>query len=396
MNRLIDVKISNRIIALVLCIALLLPCLSACDDKDKDNEETKVTTSQGASSNESEKSTEKDKDSGTSSKNESSGSGSSGSASGNHSSSSNKKTTTRRSSTTTRRESTSKSSTVATQAPPVANAPYASPVIYSTVASGTVVYSNEYGVIDASNTSDGYIMARYTGYSSKVKLRIIKGTTYTYDLSTSGGYEVFPLSLGSGTYTIQLLENISGNSYSLALSADVGASLSSQFAPFLRPNQFVNYNGSTSAVLKAASLSTGCSTDLQKLNQIYNFVINNFTYDYNKANTVQSGYVPNLNAVYSQRTGICFDYAAIMAAMLRSQNIPCKLVVGWAKSSPQSVYHAWINVYIRNVGWINGAIYFDGNSWKLMDPTFASTGKQSASIMSYINNTSNYSAVYYY
>ena len=37
------------------------------------------------------------------------------------------------------------------------------------------------------------------------------------------------------------------------------------------------------------------------------------------------------------------------------------------------VYHAWISTYIKDKGWVNGIIEFDGNDWKLMDPTFAST-----------------------
>ena len=60
-----------------------------------------------------------------------------------------------------------------------------------------------------------------------------------------------------------------------------------------------------------------------------------------------------------------------MTAMLRSQKIPCKLVIGYAGSA----YHAWINVYTKKSGWIDGAIYFNGKKWKLMDPTFASTAR---------------------
>ena len=39
---------------------------------------------------------------------------------------------------------------------------------------------------------------------------------------------------------------------------------------------------------------------------------------------------------------------------------------------------------------------FDGHDWKLMDPTFASSGKQSREIMQYIGNGSNYKAKYSY
>ena len=36
-------------------------------------------------------------------------------------------------------------------------------------------------------------------------------------------------------------------------------------------------------------------------------------------------------------------------------------------------YHAWISTYIKDKGWINGIIEFDGTSWNMLDPTFAST-----------------------
>ena len=66
-------------------------------------------------------------------------------------------------------------------------------------------------------------------------------------------------------------------------------------------------------------------------------------------------------------TGICLDYAAVMASMLRSQNIPTRLEVGYAGNA----YHAWISTYITDVGWVNGVIEFNGTSWSLMDPSFA-------------------------
>lgn len=61
-----------------------------------------------------------------------------------------------------------------------------------------------------------------------------------------------------------------------------------------------------------------------------------------------------------------------------------------------SLYHAWINVYLDGQGWVDNVIYFDGHDWKLMDPTFASSGKQSQEIMQYIGNGSNYKAKYSY
>jgi transglutaminase-like putative cysteine protease len=78
--------------------------------------------------------------------------------------------------------------------------------------------------------------------------------------------------------------------------------------------------------------------------------------------------------------------------MLRSQGVPCKLVIGYAGSA----YHAWISVWSEDTGWVNAAIYFDGSSWQRMDPTFASSGKQSDSIMKYIGDGSHYTEKYIY
>ena len=63
---------------------------------------------------------------------------------------------------------------------------------------------------------------------------------------------------------------------------------------------------------------------MQKVEKIYSFVVDNITYDKQKAATVTSGYLPNLDAVLQSGTGICFDYSAVMTAMLRSQRIPHK------------------------------------------------------------------------
>jgi len=63
-----------------------------------------------------------------------------------------------------------------------------------------------------------------------------------------------------------------------------------------------------------------------------------------------------------------------MTGMLRSQGIPCKLVVGYVGTA----YHAWISVWSSDQGWIDGVIYFNGVAWQRMDPTLASTGGNTA------------------
>jgi hypothetical protein len=56
-------------------------------------------------------------------------------------------------------------------------------------------------------------------------------------------------------------------------------------------------------------------------------------------------------------------------------------------------YHAWVSIYIKETGWINGIIEFDGNEWKMLDPTFASTSK---SPKSFTTENSKYTTKYVY
>ncbi|HWS42975.1 MAG TPA: transglutaminase-like domain-containing protein [Pseudoflavonifractor sp.] len=260
---------------------------------------------------------------------------------------------------------------------------------------GVTVYSNAKAAIDASNLAEGYLLVKYTGGKDvKIKVQIARdgGTTYTYNLDNKGAAEIFSLTEGDGDYTVKVYENTTGAKYAQAYSTTVTMKLRSQFLPFLYPNQFVSYTEGSAVVKKAAELTKSDTTDLARIQRIYDFVTQNFSYDYELAKTVQSGYLPDVDEVLAAKKGICFDYAAVMAAMLRSRNIPCKLVVGYAGT----VYHAWIDVYIEGVGWVDKVIYFDGVTWTLMDPTFVSSGNHSDSIMTYVTTDSNYTAKYIY
>ncbi len=263
------------------------------------------------------------------------------------------------------------------------------------VASGTTVYSNSGASIDVSNISDGYIMVKYTGGADKkIKCIVQKSgdVAYTYNLNNKGNYETFPLAEGNGKYSVTVYENISGTKYSTVYSSSFNVNIKNEFSPFLYPNQYVNFNENSNAVAVADKLTENLDNDLSKLTQIYHYVIGNISYDTQKAQTVESGYLPNVDETLQTRKGICLDYASLMTAMLRSQGIPSKLIVGYTGN----LYHAWINVYINGIGWVDKAVYFDGNSWKLMDPTFASSNRNSAKIQKYIGDGTNYTAKYAY
>lgn len=267
------------------------------------------------------------------------------------------------------------------------------PDILEPEASGVLVKETDRAVIDYSNMSDGYVMVQFKEETSK-RLKVqVKGptTTYTYNIPV-GVWETFPLSDGDGEYQISVYENVEASKYALVQSAAVTVALKDEFAPFLRPNQYVDYAEATLTIQTAAGLTVGKKTELEKVQAVYDYVVHALTYDKELAETVQSGYLPELDKVLQSKKGICFDYAALMTGMLRSQSIPCKLVVGYAGE----VYHAWISVYTEKDGWIDSVIYFDGATWKRMDPTFASSGNQSEEIMEYIGDGTNYKEKYLY
>jgi hypothetical protein len=268
------------------------------------------------------------------------------------------------------------------------------PLCLVPTADGTSTYSNPYVYVDASNTGQGYVIIHYTGESEKVKLRITgpEEITYTYDMATGGGKdEVFPLQQGDGTYLIAVFENIEGLQYATVFSQEIEATIDDEFLPFLYPNQYVTFNADNQAIDYAEYLAYTANTDLDVVSNVYNSLITSMSYDYHEAETVESGYLPEIDEVLTTGKGICIDYAVLMTAMLRSQRIPTRMEVGYAGTA----YHAWLSTYITDIGWINGMIQFDGKEWSLMDPTFAST-TDTKKLANFIGDGKNYKTKYIY
>lgn len=266
------------------------------------------------------------------------------------------------------------------------------PVVLVPEAPGAAIYGNDLVSIDASNASEGYICVTYFGTSPKVKLQITcpNATTYTYNL-TDNNMQVFPLTKDSGTYTVGAFENITGTEYSTCFRGDIPVTISNEFGPYLYPNQYVNFNADCECIGVAEELAYTADTDLEVVSNVYNYMIENIVYDSELANSVESGYLPSPDRTLTSKKGICLDYACLMSSMLRSQRIPTHLEVGYASTA----YHAWISVYLSDIGWVNGIVEFDGQSWELMDPTFAASAS-SDELKEFIGDGSNYDVKYTY
>ena len=225
-------------------------------------------------------------------------------------------------------------------------------------ASGKTVKKNGKLVIDCSHMDQGYVMVRASKTKKKLKVRMStqvnnEKITLNYDLNGSGEYEVFPLQYGSGKYTFFLYENVSGKKYSEEGKVSLSADIKDPNRCFLYPNQYVNFDAKTACVKEAAKICEGMTDQAKIYAAVCKYVKNNFTYDYIKSVTVKSGVLPDIDECWKKRMGICQDLAAMTIAMLRSQGVPARLMIGTLGSG---TYHAWLTAVV------------DGDE-KFFDPT---------------------------
>lgn len=261
---------------------------------------------------------------------------------------------------------------------------------------GTKLVTADHGVMDYSNADQGYVSAKYTGDRSKCKLQVsANGETYNFDVDINGKTQYFPLSMGNGTYTIVLYEKVEGTaaSYSVVLRQEVAVNMPNPRSPYIYSNRYVSYSRDSKCVYKAAELCAGKNGNIEKIAAIFQWVTENITYDNQLAATVKKSYCPDPDTTINKKTGICYDYASLMAAMLRSQSIPTRLVIGYA--SPD-IYHAWNEIYTEQTGWITPELLLKNNGYNLVDATFYAGAKDKKQIADYISNTGNYSSLYYY
>ena len=244
--------------------------------------------------------------------------------------------------------------------------------------------------VDTSAAAQGYVAVAAES-DSRLKFQVIKGdSTYNYDLPSDGTPTVFPLQSGDGEYQLKVMENIVESKYAPLYTTACTASLADEYQPYLRPNCYVPYDPGSKCVAKAAELAGNSSDALDFVSAVYDYVCKTVSYDTKKAETVQSGYVPDPDETMSTGKGICFDYASLAAAMLRSQGIPVKVIFGYV--SPGDLYHAWNMFYTEETGWVTVDYEVSGDSWNRLDLTFSANGSDA----DFIGNGENYSDLYCY
>ena len=257
--------------------------------------------------------------------------------------------------------------------------------------------------IDIANKDYGYVKVKINTSDKRYKLRIQQVDSagkeiakYEYDAVGNNTFANFPLQMGDGNYIVSIWENTTDKKYSkIQQSSTIKVKYAVPNAPYLVPIQIVDFSATSKAAKKAAELCKGKTTEIDKVNAIYTFVIGNIKYDADFAKNVVSGkvafHIPSADKTLESSKGICYDYSSLMAAMLRSQGIACKVIKGDVPVKGEAVYHAWSEVFIKDVGWVKvgGSFQFDGKNFSRMDATFSSSNGNGAHT-SFIGDGSNY------
>ena len=115
----------------------------------------------------------------------------------------------------------------------------------------------------------------------------------------------------------------------------------------------------------ASKVTEGANSDEQKAVVTENYLRNGFTYSLTTSEP-PAGVGPIEDFLFNSRRGYCEHYATAMALMLRSLDVPARVVTGYY-GGEKNEYGGYIIVRQSNAhSWVEALI---GNQWKSFDPT---------------------------
>ena len=168
--------------------------------------------------------------------------------------------------------------------------------------------------------------------------------------------ETIPLHFGDGEYTVKMyLKSGKKNRY---IGKDIVNAVNTQENSIYLGSQY--YGDYSNCVEELVTISKRLweHTDLTSefVLNCYKYVCD-YEYDTDRQLEIEKNklkiYKPDLESIISNQSGICLDKASLMAAILRLNEVPTKVIFG----NVDGVYHAWVEVYLDN-------------EWRYFDPTF--------------------------
>lgn len=111
-------------------------------------------------------------------------------------------------------------------------------------------------------------------------------------------------------------------------------------------------------------LTANCTSDRQKVDSIYAWVINNIDYDYDAIQSGKPLIAESAETVLKRKKTICNGYVELLLSMLDVQGIKAERIEGYTRDYDPGVPYILVDA---DHAWI--AIQLDG-TWKLADPTW--------------------------
>lgn len=144
------------------------------------------------------------------------------------------------------------------------------------------------------------------------------------------------------------------------------------------PNEYVHYteyiqSNNDEIVNLSNEITDGCQDDYDKVLKLHDWVAENIYYDFEAFYSGNYQNADSLSVLHSKKA-VCEGYANLLAALVRAQNIPCRVQSGyalgidtdktWSKKAltTKDSNHAWNEAYV------------DGR-WLIIDATWDSQNK---------------------
>lgn len=116
----------------------------------------------------------------------------------------------------------------------------------------------------------------------------------------------------------------------------------------------------------AARLTEGLSSDKEKFDMIYTWVVKNISYDYKAYSSLNGAKFPDIGKVLGRKKAMCMGYAALMDTLCGYAGINNVSVFGYTKDN---LFDVNDSIYVDNHAW--NAVRLDQN-WYVYDATWSS------------------------
>lgn len=127
-----------------------------------------------------------------------------------------------------------------------------------------------------------------------------------------------------------------------------------------------------SVITKAQALVTGAETQKDKVQRIYDYLMNPDEFAYNTDIIPLAKDEEATDAFINRaKKGYCQQFASTMAVLCRANKIPARVVTGYAPGSYSIIGNKYIYRDKNAHAWVE--VYFDGFGWITFDPTQSSS-----------------------